>query len=232
MLKVSKYLFISLLLIDLSRPVYSQPESTREKSFQDQSQEALPAFLVKTTFQVRDRLVVNFDGSEAAGGILKTSESWNRLLYLDPANWRVLREYPIIHSSREVLSLDSHQYIISSRNRKIESPKSLPDAIWMEVLLSPYRMAKELGFNLDADSYAEWLQKVQNLETDLENDNAGKLSVEKKETDQGKILRLVLEGYYTHEGKTRARVLEEWSLEYDIRATKKELEKSLIGGSS
>ncbi len=41
------------------------------------------------SFRVREDLTVTLDGSEDAGGILKTSKTANKVVYIDRANWRM-----------------------------------------------------------------------------------------------------------------------------------------------
>lgn len=194
--------------------------------------EALPTWLASKSFQIHDRLEVKFDGSPEAGEILKSSESSNRLLFKDAENWRALREYPFTQSSREFLKLDAQSYSISSRNRKVPAKEDLSEAYWLQIVSGPFKLARAMGIQFDSDNLSDWFDEIRKSEKAFETDSGASLKVEESKADNIYKLRITLRGPYYFEGKTKALILNEWTLEQGVEVNEDRLSKSLLGGSS
>lgn len=190
--------------------------------------DALPLFILNKSFRVRDKLNLELDGSEEAQGIEKKSESWNRLIFQNTQNWRAFREYPFKHMSREILRLHGSDYILSSREGRVLSKQAFSPAAWMEIVLSPYRMAKKLNLASSSMSFTDFWEELHDMKSPITSANGSSLSVEKKPD----LIRVVIEGSYLHEGRSKVKIKQEWSIDFGVKVSEKELQQALVGSSS
>jgi len=233
---VNKFLFaLKFSLLSVLTPIFViQPSdlaiasTSSTSSNQMDALDALPASLLEKTFQVRDKLNLEFDGSEAAQGIERKSESWNRLLFQNTQNWRAFREYPFKHMSREILRLHGSDYVLSSREGRVLSKHSFSSSAWMEIVLSPYRIAKKLNLAPQGMSFSEFWKNIHEMQAPARSPSGNTLIAEKN----GATSRVLIEGYYVHDGRTKVRIKQEWSLEVGVQVSEKELLQPLMGGSS
>ena len=151
--------------------------------------DALPMLILDKSFQVRDKLNLELDGSEEAQGIEKKSESWNRLIFQNTQNWRAFREYPFKHMSQEILRLHGSDYILSSREGRVLSKEAFSPSAWMEIVLSPYRMAKKLNLASSGMSFTDFWEELHDMKAPIISPNGSSLTVEKTSD----LIRVVIE---------------------------------------
>jgi len=233
---VNKFLFPLSLSFITSCAVFILCISIRSglaSTDQEQNEEineldALPMFILDKSFQVRDKLNLELDGSEEAKGIEKKSESWNRLIFQNTQNWRAFREYPFKHMSQEILRLDGSDYILSSREGRVLSKQAFSPSAWMEIVLSAYRIAKKLNLAPSGMSFTDFWEELHDMKAPTTTPNGSSLSVEKKPD----LIRVVIEGSYLHDGRTKVKIKQEWSIDFGVKVSEKELQQALVGSSS
>gem|GEM_PF-4807219 len=240
-----KSIFISLCLLGaslLSGPILfaQSPEELQaeakqklEKLEENKEMESLPTWLLESPFRLSLRIVLKMDGSEAAGGILRKSETWNRIVFQDLQHWRARKELPFNYSALEILQLKQSSFVMTPTNHRVSYEKTMDNRYWIDLVLYPFQITKSWGLFKKADNWNDWfktLSKLAEPQRDMDNDQLKATYTKNGKTQQ---LQVVLDGSFLHEGKTKVNLRAEWNLKSGIPVTADDLNKSLlIGGSS
>lgn len=224
-----------VLLTPLSPTKAQMPEPDEAKPVENAliDLEKLPQELLSKPFQASSRIVVQLDGSEEAEGIERHIETINQLVYINPENWRALREVAYPKSRLEVLQSPEGSFQLTETNRKISSEKTYPPEFWVEIVLSAFELSRKWSLLDNADDFESWLKAIQNDVTEeLKNAEGDSLKVIRSEDKKVKRTQVVLDGSILHNGKTKVQIRMEWTLETGASLTDKDLQKSLKVGVS
>lgn len=188
--------------------------------------------ILDQNFRVRENTKIILDGSESASSIQRISHISNEFVYAGAKGWRVRRELPITEVSREyrktIHEQDEHLQMMTPSNRGIEPRESMSDAIWMEILASPLKLAQQWSLASNGIKLSGWLDELRSLKTPLKNAEGDEITVE---VSADKTLKINFKGNILHDGKTRIGIESTWTLTDIGKITETDLEKSLMGSS-
>jgi hypothetical protein len=188
--------------------------------------------LLDQNFRVREVTTIILNGSEAASSIQRTSHITNEVVYTKDSGWRVRRQSPITEVIREYRKTnkdkDEHLQVMTPTNRGIEPREAMTDAIWLEILASPLRLAQQWSLAAGDTNLARWLENIRSLKGPLKNAEGDEMTVE---VGADKSLKINFKGSILHEGKTRVGIESTWMLMDISKITDTDLNQSLMRSS-
>lgn len=190
------------------------------------AEEADLSTFLKSPFRVEEKWTLTLDGSSASSQIERTSRVHNRLAYLDQEHWRVKRDFPFVQSSKEILAEGPRIYRVTPSNRKILSRDAVTPKIYEEVILSPWRLAREWGMIDMKTSFEDWMASLPKLTSPLKNDRGDSLEVKTKENSSN--LQVIASGSILQDGKTKVHIELTWELKDRGAVTASSLVASLV----
>jgi len=219
-----------VIFIILSPRLVAEAELSPEAI--DKTSDALPSWVIGSSFVMSHQLSLKLDGTEASSMILRESQSSDRIVWKDAQNHRVFRQLPFSQSSKEVLHIGNANYIMTPSNRRVSIDRDVSQGLWLEVMLFPFELSKKWGLVDNDLDWNEWFEKLKSVKAPLVSNEGDKIRVEysKGAKDEQK-LQLILEGHLLHDGRTSYKIVSDWIIEFK-KVSDKDLEKSLLGGGA
>lgn len=189
--------------------------------------------ILDETFRVRENTKIFLDGTEAASSIQRTSHQVNELVFAGDKGWRVRRQLPITEVAREyrktIQDKDEHLQVMTPTNRGVEPREPISDAIWLEILASPLKLAQQWSLAPTDIKLSRWLSDLRELKAPLKNADGDEISVE---VAADKSMKIFLKGSILHDQKTKVKVESSWTLMDIGKITEADLNTSLVRSAS
>lgn len=195
-------------------------------SFCVTAEEADLSNFLKTPFRVEEKWTLTLDGSNASSQIERTSRVHNRLAFVDLEHWRVKRDYPFVQSSKEILTEGTRIYRVTPSNRKILSRDHVSSKIYEEVILSPWRLAREWGMIDMKTSFEDWMASLPKVSSPMKNDRGDSLEIKTSPTSSN--IQVMASGAIMQDGKTKVHIELTWELKDRGVVTASSLVASLV----
>ncbi len=183
--------------------------------------------LEKTSYRIEERTKLILDGSAEASEIERSSETVNRLTYVDSENFRAKRELPFKKASREILKEAGTFFTMSATNKKSPTQILPGPGFWEEIALSPLQMAKSWSLADGGESLDDFLDRMRKVKEPLKNIEGDRIEVTVLENGG---LRLTFIGKLLHE-KTKVKIESQWELKDLGKVNLESLSTSLMKAS-
>jgi len=164
---------------------------------------------ISAPFRIEENLKVSLDGSPAASDIQRESRVQNKLVFVDPMHWRVLRQLPLRGSLREYLFDEGIVFRMTGGNKKNIARVIPSNKIWEEVIASPLELAKNWSLADKNETFDGWIKALQKAKSPLTNVDGDK--IEFSFLNEGG-LRILSTGKILQDGKTQVKVESHWEM--------------------
>lgn len=164
---------------------------------------------ISSSFRIDETLKVTLDGSPAASDIERERVTQNRLVFVDTAHWRAMRQLPLPGSIREYLSDAGTIFRMTGSNKKNVTRVPPTNLFWEEIILSPLQLAKEWSLADRSENFDSWLKDLRKAKSPLTNVEGDK--IEFNFMDDSNI-RILSTGKIMQDGKTLVKVESHWEM--------------------
>jgi hypothetical protein len=168
-------------------------------------------FIYDRPFHLEEKTRSSLDGSQAASQILRTSETYQQVSFVNETEFRVKRESPFVHLQREYWMDQGTWWVMTSNNRKIP-PQNRPDRnVLDQAVYAPLSYARAWGFADKNEDFESFWKRVKDASQPLENEKGARMEIQKLGVDAWLIKS---SGTLLHDEKTEVRVESEWTLRF------------------
>jgi hypothetical protein len=227
--RIFSKIFLVLLLASCTKQTEEAQEAAADLDLQEEVIVSPVDNFIEKPFRIKETITVRLDGSEEAQAIERQSQNIHQLVFMNKDNWRVRRQLPFNESIYEYLKENGIIYSMTASNKKIEAQEKIEDQAWMEVIISPLRLAQAWSLVKKDITFADFLEDLEDEKEPLKNLRGDEMVLEKETDESGKItLKIISKGSVLHEGKTKVNIESIWELDQTTNVTAKDLEQSLI----